>query len=110
MHTLTSDELTQQPQRLLDEARRGEPALVTRNGAPVLLAVPLGPGIDSQESRIELATHLFDFGQISLGLAARIAGMSQSELIDELGRRGVDTLRLAPGELERELAAFGRRP
>ena len=38
---------------------------------------------------------------------ARIAGLAYSEMIDELGRRGIATIRLAPGELERELAAFG---
>jgi hypothetical protein len=28
-------------------------------------------------------------------------------MIDELGRRGIDTIRITPGELERELANFG---
>ena len=44
---------------------------------------------------------------ISLGKAARISGLSYSEMIDELGRRDIATIRLGPGELERELAAFG---
>ncbi|MFO1217167.1 MAG: UPF0175 family protein [Burkholderiaceae bacterium] len=107
MHTLTAEQLSQHPQVLLDDAQRGELALVTRDGKPVLLAVPMGQGIASQPVRIELAAALFDHEQCSLGMAARIAGLSYSEMIDELGRRDIAVIRLQPGELERELAAFG---
>ena len=107
MHTLTAEELARQPQRLLDHAARGEPSLVTQAGEPVLLAVPLGAGLDTREVRLELAARLYDREQISLGVAARIAGLSYSEITDELGRRGVVVIRLEPGELERDLAAFG---
>ena len=107
MHTLTVEDLARQPQRLLDDAERGEPSLVTRSGEPVLLAVPLAAGLDPHEVRQELAARLYDCGQISLGTAARIAGLAYTEMIDELGRRGIAVIRLEPGELERELAAFG---
>jgi hypothetical protein len=39
-------------------------------------------------------------------VAARIAGLAYGEMIDELGRRDVAVIRLEPGDLERELAAF----
>ena len=107
MHKLTDDELRAQPQKLLDDAQRDEAALVTRDGEPVLLAVPMGRGLESQQVRLELAAALFDREQISLGLAARIAGLGYGDMIDELGRRGIAVIRLAPGDLERELAAFG---
>ncbi len=108
MHTLTAEDLSRQPQRLLDDAARGQASLVTRAGQPVLLAVPLGAGVDTSEVRLELAARLYDSEQISLGVAARIAGLSYSEMIDALGERGIATIRLEPGDLERELAAFGR--
>lgn len=107
MHTLTTDEMNPQPQQLLDGALRGETVLVTRGGEPVFMAVPLGKGLVSRLVRLELAAALFDSEQISLGLAARIAGLGHSDMIDELGRRGIATIRLAPGDLQRELAAFG---
>lgn len=107
MHTITADDLTRQPQRLIDDARRGDSAIVTVGGEPVLLALPLGKGLEAQPVLLELAVTLFDREQISLGLAARLAGLSYSGAIDELGRRGIAVIRLAPGELERELAAFG---
>lgn len=107
MRTITADDLNRQPQRLIDDAQRGDCAIVTVAGVPVLLALPLGKGLDSQPVLLELAVTLFDREQISLGLAARLAGLPYSEMIDELGRRGIAVIRLAPGELERELAAFG---
>ncbi len=107
MHTLTADEMKRRPQRLIDAAQRGEVALVTRDGEPVLLSIPLGKGIESQQVRIELAATLFDREQISLGLAARIAGLAYSEMIDELGRREISVIRLSCADLELELGAFG---
>lgn len=107
MRTLTADEVTKQPQRLIDDASSGEPALVTRDGEPLLLAVPFGKGLGSRELRVQLAATLYDHERISLGLAARIAGLRYRDMMDELGRRGIAVIRLAPGELERELAAFG---
>lgn len=107
MRTITADDLNRQPQRLIEDAQRGDSAIVTVAGEPVLLALPLGKGLDSQPVLLEVAITLFDREQISLGLAARLAGLSYSEMIDELGRRGVAVIRLKPGELERELAAFG---
>ena len=107
MHTLTDDDLKRAPQQLIDGAQRGEPAIVTVAGEPVMLAVPLGKGIEAPGVRMVVAATLFDREQISLGTAARMAGLSISEMIDELGRRNIAVIRLSPGELERELAAFG---
>ena len=108
MHTLTADDLARQPLQLLDDAARGQPSLIVRDGEPLVLAIPMGEGLDALEVRLELASRLYDRGQISLGLAARLAGLSYGEMFDELGRRGIATLRLSPGDLDRELAAFGQ--
>ncbi len=107
MHIVTDDELKQRPERVLDDAARGEPSLVTEGGVPVMLAVPLGAGLDATEVRTELAARLFDHEQISLGLAASIAGLSYGEMVDQLGLRGITVIRTTAAELERELAAFG---
>ena len=103
MHTLTDDELASRPRQLIDDARRGEPVLVTSNGEPVLLAVPMGKGIESRAVRLEFAVSLFDREQISLGLAAKIAGLAYTEMIDEMGRRGVPVVRYGADELAQEL-------
>jgi predicted HTH domain antitoxin len=103
MHTLTDEELKQSPGRMLADAQRGEAALVTVDGEAVLMTIPLGKGLSSPAVRIELAARLFDSEQLSLGLAARIAGLSHREMIDELGRRSIPVVRYAPEELDREL-------
>lgn len=105
MHTCTVDDLTRQPQRLLAET--GDITVVTDGGEAVLLAMPLAQGEAIQTTLIELAAQLYDKELISLERAARVAGLSYSETIDEFGRRGIATIRLTPQELERELAAFG---
>lgn len=107
MHTLTAEEFSRQPQQLVDDAQRGEPALVTRDGEPVFMAVPLGKGIESQAVRLEFAVGLFDRDQVSLGAAARIAGLPYSDMIDELGRRGIAVVRYGAEDLATELGYVG---
>ena len=106
MYTLTGDEVTRQPQRLIDSARRGEALVVRVAGEPVLLAWPLDKSFASGTSLVDFAATLFDCEQISLGLSARIAGLSYSEMIDELGRRNIPVVRYRAGELDRELEYF----
>lgn len=106
MHTLTEDEMRRTPLAPLEDAARGEPTLITAEGQPVMLTVPLGANASTPLALLDLAAQLYDAGRVSLGRAAAIAGLGYSEMIDELGRRGIATIRLEPGELERELAAF----
>lgn len=104
MHTLTVEELQRAPEQLLADARRGEVTVVTTNGQPMLLAVPLAGGVPLRSALVDLAATLYDREEVSLGTAARIAGMSYSEMIDELGRRDIDVVRYSVDELKRELA------
>ncbi len=106
MRELTAEELTRHPESLLADLRRGDPALVTEDGKPIFLAVPMGDGADPRAIRVELAVRLFDAEQVSLGGAAAIAGLSVSEIIDELGRREIPVIRITAEELERELKDF----
>jgi predicted HTH domain antitoxin len=104
MHILTTDDVSLQPQRLFNDASGGELCLVTREGQPVLLTVPLGEGVDTPAVRRDLAAYLYDSEQIGLGLAARIAGLSYSEMIDDLGRRRIAVVRYSEDELAAELS------
>jgi predicted HTH domain antitoxin len=107
MHTLTTEELQRRPGQLLEDADRGELAVVTRDGEPLLLVVPLRrKGLEQPDVRLELAVRPFHHEQISIGVAARIAGVSMAELMDDLGRRCIPLIRTTAEELERELAAF----
>lgn len=104
MRTLTDDELRREPARLLDDAHHGQVTIVTTGGKAVLIAVPLENGAPPKSAMLDMAAQLFDREQISLGRAAEIAGLSYSEMIDELGRRNIDVVRYSVDELDRELA------
>jgi predicted HTH domain antitoxin len=105
--SISVEQFLEHPDRLLDDTRGGAIALVTQDGEPVLLALPLGKGAAASTARLELAVALFEREQASLGLAAQVAGLSYGEMLDELGRRGIAVIRLGPAELDRELAALG---
>jgi predicted HTH domain antitoxin len=106
MGSISVKQFLDHPDRLLAKTRGGSIALVTQDGEPVFMAVPMGERLDSQAVRLELAISLFDRDQISIGVASRVAGLSIGELIDELGRRNIPVIRTTAEELERELAAF----
>jgi len=48
----------------------------------MVLAVPVSDGVPMQSALVDLAVPLYDREEMSLGMAARIAGMSHSEMID----------------------------
>ncbi len=54
-----------------------------------------------------LATRLFDKEAISLGHAARLAGLDVTEFMEILSRLQIPIARPRRGELERELETFG---
>lgn len=103
MSTVTSEELVQQPERLLDDARRGTSDIVTVAGEPVMLTLPLGQDSGTDAERLELAVTLYERDVLSLGLAAKVAGLSYSRMIDELGRRQTPVVRYSVEDLDREL-------
>lgn len=89
MHILTAEELRSRPQSLLADAERGEPALVVEDSRPVFMTVPMGRGLDAREVRLELAVGLFEREQVNVEVAARIAGLSITDMVDELCRRQI---------------------
>jgi predicted HTH domain antitoxin len=104
MQTLTEEEYRQSPLTVLDAEHRNGATLVTVQGQAALLAVPLHSGAPTPETLVDMAATLFDQELISLGMAARIAGLSYSEMINELGRREIAVVRYSVEDLKRELA------
>jgi len=103
MVTIPVGQFLEHPDRLLSQAQGGEISVVTQDGEPVFMAVPMGARLDSQEVRIELAISLFVREQISIGVASSIAGVSISEFIDELGKRRIPVTSYSGDEFEEEL-------
>ena len=103
MSTLTSEELEQQPERLLDDAKRGTSEVVTVHGEPVMLTLPLGQTAGSSAQRLALAVSLYGRDVLSLGLTAKVAGLSYGQMIDELGRHQIPVAHYSVEDLDRKL-------
>jgi predicted HTH domain antitoxin len=103
MDTLTVDEVNAQPERLVADAVRGQPAMVTQDGQPVLMTVPMGAGLEAPEVRLELAVQLFDRNQISVGVAARIAGLPLNDMLSELSQRQIPVVRYRDDDFKEEM-------
>ena len=103
MDSISVDQFLKHPDRLLSDAQAGQINLITRDGEPVFMAIPMGAQFNSQAVRHELAITLFDSEQISIGVASRIAGLSISEMIDELGKRQIPVTSYTDEEFAEEL-------
>ena len=107
MDTLTVDDVAEQPTRIIHDAEKGEIALVTKEGRPLFVAVPVDEQLIKLGLPLALAIRLYEQEAVSLGKAAQIAAVSVSEFIDHLGARRIPVVRYSPKELEQEIAAFG---
>jgi prevent-host-death family protein len=107
VQTFTIRDLRDNTGDLVREAESGRLSVVTKHGQPIFVAVPLDETLLRQGVTVALATRLFDDEAISLGKAARLAGMGLGQFMDHLARLKIPIARPRPGELEQELEAFG---
>jgi prevent-host-death family protein len=107
MHTFTIRDLRDRTGDLVREAESGRLSVVTKHGQPVFVAVPFDEALLRDGVAVALATKLFDEEAVSLGKAARLAGMSLPDFMEHLGRLHIPVGRPRPEELEGELDAFG---
>jgi len=106
MDTFTIRDLRERTGDLVRDAEAGKLSIITKHGQPVFLAVPFDESLLREGVRVALAVKLFDDEVVSLGKAAKLAGMPQSEFIDHLGALKIPVVRYGKEELERELATF----
>jgi len=63
-------------------------------------------GLDEHEAPIELACLLFDAGRMSIGHAAKFAGLSTIEFEEALHARGIPRFRYTKEMLEQDIRAL----
>jgi prevent-host-death family protein len=107
VQTFTIRDLRDNAGEIVREAELGRLSVVTKHGQPIFVAVPFDEALLREGVAIALATRLFDDETISIGKAARLAGMGVAEFMDHLSRLRIPIARPRPGELEQELEAFG---
>jgi predicted HTH domain antitoxin len=108
MKALSIRELKNNPSAALRQAQADDLVVVMNRQQPQALLVDLARlgGADLAGVKFALAVTLFRQGQVSLGYAARVAGLSVSDLIERFGRMGIPIVTVDDRELDHELAAI----
>ena len=99
-------ELKDNPTRAV-RAARDEPVLITNRDEPEAMLLSMRDlGEHEPDVRMGLATSLFAGEALSLGRAARLAGVPIERFMEHLGSRGIPVFRGTPTAMEDDLAAL----
>lgn len=69
------------------------------------LTLDVPSDVSRDEAKLLLAIKLYEVGRVSLGQAAKLAGLPKREFIAELGRYGVALFDYPPAELRQEVGS-----
>lgn len=103
MQTFSIRDLRERSGELSREAEAGHISLVTKRGQPLFVTIPMSETLLDQGTKVSLAEHLFKEGILSLGKAAKVAGMPYVLFSEHLSRLGIAVVDYSPDELEDEL-------
>ena len=109
MKAISIRELKSNPSAALRAAQTDDLVVVMNRQQPQALLVDLARlGVaDISGLKFALAIALFRQGNVSLGYAARVAGLSVSAMIERLGRLGVPIVNIGDQALDHEISAIG---
>ncbi len=65
-------------------------------------------GLSEEEARVEIACRLFDAGVLQINPAAKLAGLSRSELEDALIERNLPIIHYTEAMLEQDMRTLDR--
>ena len=103
MQTFSIRDLREKSGELTREAETGHVSLVTKRGKPVFLTLPFTDQLVGHGTQVALAEHLFKEHIVSLGKAAKIAGMPYSTFAEHVSRMGIPGVDSPAEELADEL-------
>lgn len=106
MKSFDINDIRKNPDTLLNCAASGQFSIVTRSGHALLLAVPFDAHAETPGLATVVALQLFKDQQVSLSGAARIAGLSYSDMINCAARSGIPVIDLTVSELAQQLHDF----
>jgi prevent-host-death family protein len=108
MDAFSVRDLRERTGKLIRDAEAGKLSVVTKRGRPVFVAVPMDERLVRDGVGVAFAVRLYRDEVLSLGKAARLAGLSIPEFLDRLGELGIPAVRYSPKELDKELAVLSR--
>jgi len=103
MQTFSIRDLRERSGELSREADAGRLSLITKRGEPILVALPFTETLLGKGVKVVLAEYLFKEGILSLGKAAKMAGMPYVLFTEHLSRMGIPVVDYPADELEDEL-------
>lgn len=107
MHTFdvfTARDLRNRAGGVLRQAEQGGLSLITKHGRPMAVAIPFDGALLEQGVHRRLALRLFSERLATLPQAARIAGMTVEEFLDDLELAGLDAVDYPPEEVSGEVS------
>ena len=107
METFTVRDLRERTGELVRNAEQGRLAIVAKHGHPLFVAVPLDEELLRSGVHVALALKLFQEGVISLGKAAKLAGLDYEAFVDKLSALGLPAVDYPPEDLDTEVATIG---
>ena len=106
MEAFSVRDLRERTGDLIRNAEAGRLSLVAKHGHPLFVAVPLDERLLETGFTVALACRLFAEKALSLGKAARLAGLTPESFIEQLGAMGIPAVDYNAAELDTELAQF----
>lgn len=106
MNTFSIRDLRERTGELVRTAEAGELSVVAKHGHPVFVAVPFSDTLLENGVNVALAVRLYQDHMLSMGRAAKIAGMHLESFMDFLGSLGIPVIDYDPAELDDDLAAL----
>lgn len=88
---------------LVRDAEAGGLSVITRRGQPAVLALPFNQRLLELGVQVDLAVALFEQKVLSLGKAAKLAGLRPDAFMDVLAQSGVAVVDYPATELTEEL-------
>lgn len=107
MESFSVRDLRERTGELVRNAEQGKLAVVAKHGHPLFVAVPLDEELLRSGIGVALAIKLFEERTLSLGKAAKLAGLSYEEFVEQLATIGIPAVDYAAEDLDAELAAIG---
>lgn len=107
MESFSVRDLRERTGELVRNAEQGKLAVVAKHGHPLFVAVPLDEDLLRSGVGVALAIKLFEERTLSLGKAAKLAGLSYEEFVERLAAIGIPAVDYTAEDLDAELAAIG---
>lgn len=90
------------------KAEDGRLSLVAKHGRPLFVAVPLDEHLLRHGVAVALACRLYAERTVSLGKAAKLAGLSVEAFVERLGAMGIPAVDAPAEEIEQDLTVLAR--